>query len=189
MVSSGKRFTLVIEKYDKENSKVITEHDLYAYFKSNEDIYKYWAFILHNLDTDDSGELKREHYHLVIVLDKQLSSKSIINDIVRYLMVNPTIISIRRYDDVVKGVQYLIHQNDKDKHQYDLLDIWTNDVNEMLSIILNSVSSYEVDIEYLIKLTESCKTLKQIYKQIGLSKSKEYRSIIIDLWRERFRDE
>lgn len=186
MASLNNKYCLIIEEYDKENNKHITELDICNYLRSKEDDFKYWAFIKHDSDVDVDGEVKREHYHIVVVLNDKLGKNSVMMGFVKELMINPSCVSIRKCLDVVKSVQYLIHQNDKDKYQYDLLDIWTNDVNEMMSILMNNVSTYEVDIEYLIKLTESCKSLKQVYMQLGLKRSKEYRSLVIDLWKERF---
>lgn len=188
MASVTNKFLVVIEKHDKENNKDITELDICNYLRSKEDDVKYWAFILHDKDLNDDGVLERSHYHIVLVLNDKLGKTSVQMGFVKALMINTNCVGVRKCLDVVKSTQYLIHQNDKDKFQYDLLDIWTNDVNEMMSILFNNVSSYEIDIDYLIKLTENCKSLKQIYKQLGLIKSKEYRSLVIDLWKERFRD-
>lgn len=183
MVSKSSYFHLVIERNDILNKKVISELDLNNYLKDNESIV-FYAFIKHDKDIKESGELEREHYHLVLVLKNQYSKTTIINDIAQKLLINKNCIGSRKIRDFVLMVQYLIHQNDKEKYQYDLLDIWTNDTNEVITIIMDGISQYDLDINYLIELVKSCDSITSVYRELGLKKTRLYRSIVIDLWKD-----
>lgn len=183
MVSKSKFFHLVVEEYDKLNDKHISEFDLNNYLKDNECI-QFYAFIKHDKDLNDSGA-ERVHYHLVIVLKTDYSKTTIINDISSKLLVNKHCIGSRRVFDFVLMVQYLIHQNDKDKYQYDVLDVWCNDTNELFKILYEGVSSYDLDIDMIIALVNKSNSLATIYKELGIKKARTYRSLIIDLWKEK----
>ena len=184
MVTKSSYFHLVIEKNDTLNNKVITELELNNYLKDNESIV-FYAFVLHNKDVKESGEIEREHYHVVIVLKCPYSKTTIINDIAKCLLINKSCIGSRKIRDFVLMVQYLIHKNDKEKYQYDLLDIWTSDVNEVIGIMNEGISQFDLDINYLIELVNSCDSITSVYKELGLKKSRTYRSILIDLWKDR----
>lgn len=184
MVSKSSSFHLVIEEYDKLNNKHISDIQLNNYLKSNESII-FYAFVLHDNDVNESGEVERKHYHCVIKLNNPYSKTTIIKDIAKTLLINDYCIGSRKIRDFVLMVQYLIHKNDKDKYQYDLLDIWTSDTNEVMKILYDGVSSYDLDIDYLCELVRCSSTLSQVYKTLGLSKSRTYRSIINDLWKDR----
>lgn len=186
MVSKSIQYHLVIEETDILNQKTITEVDLKNYLNDNESIL-FYAFIKHDSDFDEYGEKERNHYHLVLRLKNQYSKTTIINDIAQKLLINKNIISCRKCLNFVLSVQYLVHKNDKDKYQYDLMDCCTNDSNEFMNCIINNISSYEIDIDYLIKLINCSDSLFTVYKELGLKNACTYRSIITDLWKERRR--
>jgi len=186
MVSKSSQYHLVIEEYDKLNDKIITESILNDYLKDNESIL-FYAFIKHDNDIDIDGVVERNHYHLIIKFRNPYSKTTVINDIASKLLINKNIISCRKCLNFVLSVQYLVHQNDKDKYQYDLIDCWTNDSNEFMNCIINNVSSYDLDIDYLITLVNTSDRLETVYRELGLKNSRTYRSIITDLWKERRR--
>lgn len=185
MVSKNSQYHLVIEEYDKLNDKYIKDSDIKDYLEANESII-FYCFILHDNDTKEDGTLERKHYHISIQLNNPYSKTTIINDMAAKLLINKNCISSRKVKDFVKSTQYLIHKNDKDKFQYDILDIWTNDTNEEFKIMFESVSSYEIDIDYLITLVNKSNDLSTIYKELGLKKARTYRSIIMDLWKDKY---
>ena len=186
MTSKSSYFHIVLEKFDKLNNKEISELELNNYLRNN-DVVQFYAFILHDKDVNVSGEIERPHYHIVVVLKNPYSSKTVLNDIVSKLFINRSCVGTRKIFDFVLMCQYLIHKNDKDKYQYDLLDIWSNDVDELFSILYDGTSQYDMDINYLIELVHCSNTLRDVYKTLGLKKSRTYRSIIVDLWKERFK--
>lgn len=184
--SSGYRsstYHLVIEEYDKLNNRHITERDLSKYLEDEMRI-AFYSFIKHDSDVNEEGVSERVHYHIVIALNSAYAKSTIISAFANGLTCNVACISVRKNKSFVKSVQYLIHKNNKDKYQYDYLDIWTNDVNELnLCIYMNS-SSYELDIGYLYELCKRSESIADVYKELGIQKSRTYRSLIIDMYKE-----
>ena len=133
-------YHLVVEEFDKNNNLHINERLIGNYLK-NEMRVNFYAFIKHDKDVDELGNNERVHFHIIIGLNTSYSKNTIICGFANGLSCNKDIISCRRIKSFCKSVQYLLHRNDKDKYQYDYLDIWTNDVNELnLSLYRNTSS-------------------------------------------------
>ena len=71
-----------------------------------------YYYILHDLDTDDNGELKTKHIHLLYSLSKRVRAKTELNALCDFLFgdckyVNLISIDKWRYHD--EGIQYLCH--------------------------------------------------------------------------------
>lgn len=185
MVAKSKIFNLVLEEYDKLNDKHVSNVDIYNYLSDNDTNIEFFAFVLHDKDTNNEGVIERKHYHLFIKLVNSISKNTILKDIAKNLMVNVNCISVEVSRNIVSSIQYLIHRNDKTKFQYDILDIWSNDYADLVSILNNGVSSYSLDIDYLINLIHESKSLTSVYRKLGMSQVRIYRPIINDLWKEK----
>ena len=72
-----------------------------------------YYYALHDLDIDEKGELKKPHYHIIMRFenDRQFSA------VARDLGIPENM--IEKSPSFKGGVQYLIHQNAPEKHQYD----------------------------------------------------------------------
>lgn len=176
-------FSLVIEEKDINNNKDITEKDLIDYCCNNECV-RFYALIKHDKDINEDGEKIRNHYHLVIYLTRAFSKNTILGDIVRTLSINKLIVSIR-VGDIIDSVCYLTHNECKgNKHKYSSLDIKTNDIYNLNSILSQHICLYVLSIDYLIGLVSRCSSLSEIYSILGLKDAKLYRSIVLDLWKE-----
>lgn len=85
---------------------------------SSADIY---ALILHDKDIiEETGELKKPHYHLVIEY-KNAHYFTAITKIFEGAHIEPC-------NNKVASYQYLIHQNNKEKYQYSQTDIQSNHI-------------------------------------------------------------
>lgn len=115
-----------------------------------EELKKYdlkdYAYILHNKDSDDNGELKKEHYHIYIKFSKLVRSETILK-----------IFNTSVYEDV-KDInalmRYFLHLGEESKHEYSKEELIKNfdidfnsnlskedkEINE-LNTILNYVNS------------------------------------------------
>lgn len=178
-------FSLVIEEYDKANDKHYSIKDLENYLSSNECI-RFYALILHNKDINELGEKVRDHYHCVIWLTRPYSKQTILMDFVKNLQCNKVCVSIR-LGDIVESTIYLNHGEEDNKYIYSTLDIITNDITNLNSILSKQTCLYFTSIDYLISLVQKCSTKSEIYSILGLKESKLYRSIICDLWLEKDR--
>lgn len=78
-----------------------------------------WAYILHDKDVDDNGELKKPHIHWV-----GRATPRCLSVVSNFLGLPENDIEIvKNFDNMI---QYLIHLNDIDKFQYSPDDVETN---------------------------------------------------------------
>lgn len=75
-----------------------------------------YAMILHNKDILENGEIKKEHYHVVIHFKNARHRKAI----AKFLGIEENYIT---GCDLKAQLRYLIHIDDKDKHQYELEEV------------------------------------------------------------------
>lgn len=73
-----------------------------------------YALILHNKDTNEDGELKKDHYHVVIRFNQPKWNTALAKELSIELNF---IQEVRKFEN---ALQYLIHYNDKDKAQYSI---------------------------------------------------------------------
>ena len=76
-----------------------------------------YAYILHDKDCTDAGEVKKAHYHVVLRFPNQTWSSAVAKDlgIAENYMEEP-----RSFDN---ALMYLIHFNDTDKYQYSIDEV------------------------------------------------------------------
>ena len=84
--------------------------------KKIEKSYDY-AYILHDKDCDENGNIKKPHYHVVIRFTNQKWNSSVAKElnIAENYLEEP-----RNFDN---ALMYLIHFNDEDKYQYNIDDV------------------------------------------------------------------
>lgn len=94
-----------------------------------------WAFILHDKDVhEESGELKKAHYHWIGSLENPVQISTVINR----LEVPPQDVEfVKKKGDKVnwKGVvRYLVHDVNPEKYQYDANEVISNfDITKFLT--------------------------------------------------------
>ena len=113
MNSKSELFTLVIDRLDKLNNIEVTPSMLKGYL-DEEDYIEYYAFILHDRDVNDEGEIKTPHYHVVLKCNTRYAKDTVITDFAKSLKLNRVCVKCKAYHDIYGAVQYLIHQNDTD---------------------------------------------------------------------------
>lgn len=180
MNTKSKLFTVVLEEYDKANNQHVLIRKVVDYLQK-EDYITYYAVILHDQDYNDDGELERKHFHLVLETRTLYSKSTILTDMAKELLVDRSCISVRAYDNIKLAVQYLIHKNDVDKFQYDIMGVISSDETRTIDLIEEGINSAELQIDDLITICEECDNLTEIYKKIGLVNARKYRWVINDL--------
>ena len=91
---------------------------------------KYCCFyyaIKHDLDYDNNGKLENKHFHIVLNLSCRVRLITILNFVSKFLNCSLDCITIDVCPNLIRQVQYLVHQNDTNKYQYLESDIITND--------------------------------------------------------------
>ena len=159
------------EIYDKLEWYLIREAD--AFYR-----------IIHNKDIKENGELKREHIHLVLELLTRVRKSTLIGRLAKYCEINENQISVEDIRNISKAVQYLIHQNDKSKFQYNVDEIDTNN-KERLKYLLRSDEKVSLTTEELFDIIDNARNTRELIKSIGIDLYMKYGRVIDLLWKEK----
>lgn len=132
-------FHLVLYKEDKE-------HLIALDLITNE--YNY-ALILHDKDIiEDTGELKKEHFHVILYFDNPRYLLSLAKD----LGIKPNYIKV---DELKKGLEYLIHKNNTDKYQYSVDEVKGPLKDKLLTFLGNSSQMEKQSIFLLYQIIDT----------------------------------
>lgn len=105
-----------------------------------ENIDRFAISPIHNLDVDENGELKKPHFHVVIVLNNAKSGNAILTFFEKYGFVWSNLIDI--VERLEESVLYLTHSTDKSikdgKYGYARSEIVSNDVDWVNKCYLRS---------------------------------------------------
>lgn len=139
----------------------------------------YYA-ILHNLDLDKDDTSKYKHFHVVLSLQSRQRGSTILNLISELCGLSDDCISVMPCASVAIAVQYLIHKNDKQKHQYLPSYIFSNAPQTNIIDLLNTdITLEKLDFATLERLyKESNYNLLTLMKKIGLSRYNTYQRTI-----------
>lgn len=153
-----------------------------------------YAFIVHDKDINDNGELKTVHIHLSLISDKRHQLKYYLYLISDLLGVNENLISVKPSNSDAGDLQYLVHKNNPDKYQYDSKDIihnYSKDVFDdlMTRKIVNSIGAKElinlcrqynklelIEILGPARYSVLSKTINDIYKELRFEKIRAYQT-------------
>lgn len=178
--TKSKRVSLVISLKGMEQCDIL-EMDRNLYEVLTEGDYTRFAFILHDRDTLDSGEVKTPHFHIYIESGSTARLGTYLNRMAKELKVNPLAISIQKVSEPESVIQYLIHKNAPDKFQYPRDEIRTNLDKDTLDLILDT-ESIAWNVDYLVHVIKECEgCVYLIIKTIGLERYRQYRKVIMDL--------
>lgn len=142
---------------------------------------KEYFFIVHDKDINENGELKTVHIHLLFS-----SKKCRLLTMIKRVAVNIfgkddfktiTLISCDIWREHDLGIQYLIHKNDKEKYQYDIKEVFTNDKEYLKSVVDYQVET-KLNIGKLINLCYQYDSILDVFMEIGLANSKNYLNLI-----------
>lgn len=145
---------------------------------------KMYAYILHDKDILDNGSPKTPHIHLVALLNSSRCRLSTtMNNLSAATGVNEMAISIEKANDFNGSIQYLIHKNNSDKYQYNVLDIMSNLPKGELDVYLYTEGG-GVSIETLVAIVKQNRSVIDIIRAIGLQNYRLYRNVIWDIYTE-----
>lgn len=150
--------------------------------------FRYY-YIVHDRDIDEHGETIRPHLHIVLSGLKRWRVKQLLYSLADALITNVENIQIEDVKNLTASVQYLIHKNDTAKYQYDYLDIKTNDYDNLVPLLNETIMTCSVTTERLTQLilVDEISRLELI-KAIGIGSYQHYRSVINDLFDIRYKE-
>lgn len=106
--------------------------------------YSSYAFINHDKDIDENGEIKKNHTHVVI----QFKNQKWRNSLALELGITPNY--MQKCEKIDKSLEYLIHLNNEEKYQYDIKEVQGTLKSRLERLILNKdKSEEEIVIELL----------------------------------------
>lgn len=94
-----------------------TSYDCTAVLDRLQEIFPFWAYVLHDKDVDANGEIKKAHYHWIGKQENPAPASTIANKL------GVAVNDVCYCKSVKAQVQYLIHKNDPDKFQYPPTDV------------------------------------------------------------------
>lgn len=108
------------------------------------------AYILHDKDKTDEGELKKAHWHVVLRFNQAVWSSAICKDIG---IQDNYIEDVKKFDN---ALQYLIHYNDTNKAQYSVDEVKGNLRTKLVESINKVEKSEGEKVCELIEFIKSC---------------------------------
>ena len=179
-------FGLVIEP-EKESTNPDQElahfQDLLLLVKS-----RLVATIIHDKDTENN-EPKRIHLHAYISYAEKHTEKQVLSDISSLLDINPIRVSVRGSNNEFLLAQYLIHKNDKEKYQYSIEEIKSNNKEFILGLVSESAPTKPKNEDEDLQLSlKQCKSILELMDTIGLQQANRYRPIFNQIKQEQGTD-
>lgn len=144
--------------------------------------FLYYA-IIHDKDVDVNGSPIRKHLHVVIVSTKTLRVKQIIGILADSFITNDENIQVQEVVSLPGSIQYLIHLNAKEKHQYSREEILTNDNDNVEGYLLEQASVDKLTTKGLLDyiLVQEYSRLDLI-QAIGIGAYTHYHKVIDELY-------
>lgn len=121
----------------KKALEYIEEHYNYAYINHNKDI------------NEETGELKKDHTHVVITF----KNPKFRNSLALELGISPNY--MQKCNKLEKSLMYLIHYNNEDKFQYDISEVFGPLKPKLERLIINKDKSEEeivMELLYFIRV-------------------------------------
>ena len=149
----SRRFCLLL--YTSEDD---THIKALEYIKNN---YESYAYIIHDKDLNNNGELKKAHTHIVLEFNNARWSSSLAEE----LGIAPNY--LQNCKNFEKALDYLIHFNDDTKYQYDISEVKGNlkkqlikqmnsfnkDENEIVKEIIEMINNSDlIDVSTFVKI-------------------------------------
>lgn len=135
-------------------------HNLEDFVNNAETIPRAYAYIVHDKDILDNGDLKRVHIHLILCYTNPRSIDSVEKSLLEYMNKNELEhqnVFIEPCRNVKSSFDYLIHKNDKDKYQYPIDNVVCSSIdffqhqsstNDYISQILDFIESCDRFVSY-----------------------------------------
>ena len=122
----------------------------------------YFAYVLHDMDTKETGEVVEPHYHLLLVFKNARSF-----DTIQRIFIGA---HIEQTLNIVSAVNYLIHNGKPNKYAYDKSAIVTNSKNwlETKFQVVKREEFIEDKLPYYI-LVEGDNTYLRLCRRFGAS--------------------
>lgn len=147
-----------------------------------------WFKIIHDMDINLNGERKTPHIHAIFELSSRVRKSTLIKRLSIGLDINVNQISVDEVKNISKITQYLIHANDKEKYQYSIEKIETNNEERLKYLLMNNEKT-GLTTEELFDIIDNSKSVRELIKKIGIDMYMKYGRVIDLLWKEKRENE
>lgn len=183
-VKQSKSWLIVIEKDIKLEDGSIVDFDIDRFVIFLKTSCEFYAYNLHDKDINENSELVRPHYHFVVKLKKRTRKSSLINIISKFCDVSPEVIGVRYDFNITLSIRYLVHYDNKDKHQYDFYKIESSSRSFVFSCLDLDMEQYEITASYLSYLIIDLNTpINVLLTTLGINTFQKYYKAISLLYR------
>lgn len=141
----------------------------------------YYFIILHDKDTNEHGEIKKPHYHIVMKTRKRITLGGLLRDLSELLKINKTSISARETINEIASIRYLLHLDYDNKNQYAPYEILTKRHDILKTALDGKEIAQELTAQLLIEIIKENKNKLKIMEKIGLNNYQKYRGTILDI--------
>ncbi len=141
----------------------------------------YYFIILHDKDTNEHGEIKKPHFHIVMKTRKRITLGGLLRELSELLKIDKTVISARETINETASIRYLLHLDYQDKHQYAPFEILTKRHDILKNALDGKEIAQELTATLLIEIIKESKNKLKIMERIGLNNYTRYRGAIIDI--------
>lgn len=140
-----------------------------------------YAFIRHDKDTRDNGELMDSHFHLLL----RVRNPKTIQQIYKWFYPNEEKqnVFVEFIWNKQGAVDYLTHENEKDKHHYDLSEVVDCGLDDILSEDDDKDESYEI-ISHLLDKSMTIRELVKCYGRDFVIHFQSYMSVVDSIKQE-----
>jgi hypothetical protein len=149
----------------------------------------YYFIILHDKDTNEHGEIKKPHYHIVMKTRKRITLGGLLRELSELLKIDKTVISARETINETASIRYLLHLDYQDKHQYAPFEILTKRHDILKNALDGKEITQELTATLLIEIIKESKNKLKIMEKIGLNNYTRYRGAIVDIINQLEQDE
>lgn len=171
--SKSKYFCIVINEKTPNELEAIQEK------LRDTSIFNFCASIIHDKDTLSNGNIKTKHLHIFGEKPSKIALETTLNELCNTLQLEKEQISIEGTNNEYLYIQYLTHKNDKNKHQYNLNDIRTNNEAELMARRSKTYKTPPTEEEIIFHLKNDT-TLADLTENIGLENARKYKGMFFD---------
>lgn len=112
-----------------------------------------YAYILHDKDFNENGELIKQHYHVLIRLKDACTISALSNRLgVAENYIEPT------KNNYINGLRYLIHKDNKEKYQYEI----DNVIGTLKETLIKDLDKDKNESDYILELMDLIESLGYI---------------------------
>ena len=148
----------------------------------------FYGAIVHNKDSNENGEHKRTHLHLVLELERKETKTALLEAVSNYGNLAKEQIQLDPTNSEMLAEQYLIHKNDTTKFSYNEEQIITNDRKELeRRLALEYLTPAQRD-ERNRQALLTAHNMTEFFNMVGVEFANKNRGLFKDLLTERKQD-